>query len=183
MTRFVLLLLLAAGLGTAQAGGRSTVTFASFAGARDMSPSELARHVDVRRIELTLPADSAGACSKTLWDTFANTDHEMSFNPVQLTHKNQGKYWRSLTQAMVDSAEAKGLPAEALGRCLSSLGRHGGARLLVAAYLAQFDGSPVWIVIEKWEYEEDGRPTEAHHIHLRAFRVEDNRLVCEIKCT
>ncbi len=177
-----LLLMFTADLGAAVAGDVAPLVFVPFTGARDMSPAQLAGHVDVRRLDLTLPPDTARACSRVLWDTFAKSGHAMSFNPVQLTRRNQDKYWRSLAEALVDSATAKGLPAEYLSRCLANIRGRGGARLPVAAYLAESAASPVWIIIEKWEYSNERGPTEAHHIHLRAFRVIDGQLLCESKC-
>ena len=160
-------------------------TFARDSRARPNRPSreELARMVDVRAVEVTLPKGRREA-GQAMWDAFAETPRVQALGTISFWCGETDRYRSRLADALVDSAQAKGLPSASLARCLQLMyARHGRNRMSVAAYLARHDGAPIWVIVERWGFADyDGTVVSIGHLALRGYRVDADTLVCATSC-
>ncbi len=163
----------------------SGIDFEPVERADELSVNELAKRVDVRRVELQLPPDDPGACRRAIWDTFANNPHEQSFNLVPLTGSTLRDYWDALSTVLVDRADDLGAPTDSLRVFLEDRGdTKYGYQLPVAAYQARAGDKDVWIILCKWEGGsfESGGPVHASHIHIWAIDAASGQVIAESRC-
>lgn len=137
--------------------------------------------ITVATFERNLPSDP-DKLRRFLWNNFANWPAERQFRGCT-TEGWEARYWL-FTSALVGRAQAFGLDATSLGRCLNSLFPHDGgpAYLPVAAYQAEQKHAAVWIIVVKWEGTSPQRYVPLSHIRIHAFDAETRQQIGYISC-